>query len=314
MTNKWVRPILPIVIGVVALAILLYVGNAIASIRGGENAYGLGAQTALGIGGWVTWLIIGAIVVYLVYVFFADQPIWNVGTREVVFMAIGAVLYGLLSWATNVSTIFVPSVSLVSLRPAIAIPPLFGFLFGPVVGFFTGAFGNILGDALTGWGVFPAWDLGNGLLGMIPGLLMAFAVKKKAPSTIVWVVAALALIVAAFTLFAPGATFENPITGETANHSTFWWVLVVAAVFVVGAYFLFRQQSEITTAIVWSALGVIVGLGFASIADIWINGYTPVVAILGEFVPSVGPDIIFVAVLVPILLVAYRAAMARGGR
>jgi hypothetical protein len=301
MTNKWVRPILPIVIGFVALAVLLYVGNVIAAARSGGEAYGLGAQTVLGIGGWLTWLIIGAIIVYLVYVFFADQPIWNVGTREVVFMAIGAVLYGLLSWATNVSTIFVPSVSLVSLRPAIAIPPLFGFVFGPVVGFFAGAFGNILGDALTGWGVFPAWDLGNGLLGMIPGLLMAFANKKKQPGT-------------AFTLFAPGATFANPITGEEANHSAFWWVLVVGAVFVVGAYFLFRQQTEISTAIVWSALGVIVGLGFASIADIWINGYTPVVAILGEFVPAVGPDIIFVAVLVPILLVAYRAAMVRGGR
>ncbi len=313
MTNKWVRPILPIVIGFVVLAILLYVGNVIAAARSGGEAYGLGAQTALGIGGWVTWLIVGAIIVYLVYVFFADQPIWNVGTREVVFMAIGAVLYGLLSWATNVSTIFVPSVSLVSLRPAIAIPPLFGFLFGPVVGFFAGAFGNILGDALTGWGVFPAWDLGNGLLGMIPGLLMAFS-KKKAPATITWVVAALTLIAAAFTLFAPGATFANPITGEEANHSAFWWVLVVGAVMVVGAYFLFRQQAEITTAIVWSALGVIVGIGFASIADIWINGYTPVVAILGEFVPAVGPDLIFVVVLVPILLVAYRAAMVRGGR
>ncbi|HLO31950.1 MAG TPA: ECF transporter S component [Anaerolineales bacterium] len=314
MTNKWVRPILPIVIGFAALAILLYLGNAIASMRGGENAYGLGAQTALGIGGWITWLIIGAVIVYVVYVFFADQPIWNVGTREVVFMAIGAVLYGLLSWATNVSTIVVPSVSLVSLRPAVAIPPLFGFLFGPVVGFFAGAFGNILGDALTGWGVFPAWDLGNGLLGMIPGLLMVFATKKKQSATITWVVAALALIAAAFTLFAPGSTFENPITGEQANHSTFWWVLVLGAVVIVAAYFLFRQQTEINTAIVWSALGVIVGIGFASIADIWINGYTPVVAILGEFVPAVGPDIIFVAVLVPILLIAYRAAMVRGGR
>jgi uncharacterized membrane protein len=35
----------------------------------------------------------------------------------------------------------------------------FGYAFGPVVGFFTGAIGNTFGDALTGFGLFPQWRL-----------------------------------------------------------------------------------------------------------------------------------------------------------
>jgi uncharacterized membrane protein len=303
-----------VVVGLVALVVLLYLGNLIANARSGGQAWGLGQQSAFGLGGWVTWTVIGAVVAYGIYVGFADKPIWMVGTREVVYMAIGSVLYGVLSWATNVSTIIVPSVSLVSLRPAIAIPPLFGFLFGPVVGFFTGAFGNILGDALTGWGVFPAWDVGNGLIGMVPGLLWAFPDKRKAMGTITWVTVGVAVLVALFSRLAPGTTFANPITGETAEHGAFWWVLVVGAVLVLAARYLLRERQEAATAAIWGALGVIIGIGFAAIADIWINGYTFVVAILGEFVPAAGPNIIFVVILVPILLEAYRAATARGGR
>jgi energy-coupling factor transport system substrate-specific component len=36
-----------------------------------------------------------------------------------------------------------------------------------------GFIGNTLGDAITGWGFFWNWSLGNGLMGMIPGLIMA---------------------------------------------------------------------------------------------------------------------------------------------
>jgi hypothetical protein len=55
-------------------------------------------------------------------------------------------------------------------------------------------------------------------------------------------------------------------------------------------------------------------LGFASIADIWVNGYTPVVALIGEFAPAAGPDLLMVVVLVPVLYRAYQAAVARSGR
>ena len=61
-------------------------------------------------------------------------------------------------------------------------------------------------------------------------------------------------------------------------------------------------------------LGNLIGIGFAAISDIWINGYPPVVAIVGEFIPSAGPNLIFAAILVPILVVAYAAVRRQSGR
>lgn len=89
------------------------------------------------------------------------------GTREVVFAALGAALYGVLSWATNMLAL--PAAGNIALRPAVCIPMFFGVVFGPWVGFLSGFVGNIIGDALSGWGFWIWWDIGNGLMGMIPG-------------------------------------------------------------------------------------------------------------------------------------------------
>ncbi len=94
---------------------------------------------------------------------------WKFGTREIVYSAIGAALYGVLNWVFNSLTL--PGSTLVSIRPPVAIPMFMGIVFGPWVGFFSGAVGNVIGDLLSGYGFFWAWDLGNGLLGLIPGLL-----------------------------------------------------------------------------------------------------------------------------------------------
>jgi hypothetical protein len=68
--------------------------------------------------------------------------------------AIGAALYAIFSFIFNGSVFVVPSVSQVALRPAIVIPMFFGYTFGPVVGFFTGAVvqddfpdGGLIGDS-----------------------------------------------------------------------------------------------------------------------------------------------------------------------
>ncbi len=123
---------------------------------------------------WLLWTAIAAVLIYALYFATAANPAWEVGTRQVVYMAIGAALYGIFAFLFNGTVFVVPSVSLVSIRPAVAIPVFFGFVFGPVVGFFTGAVGNILGDFLTGWGVFPVWDIGNGLIGLVAGLVMLY--------------------------------------------------------------------------------------------------------------------------------------------
>ncbi|MBM4424103.1 MAG: hypothetical protein FJ030_12040 [Chloroflexi bacterium] len=108
-----------------------------------------------------------------------DKSIWKFGTREVVYAAIGAALYGVLSWVTNIFPL--PSAGNVSFRPAVAVLALFGVAFGPWVGLLSGLVGNTLGDALTGWGLYWNWSVGNGLMGMIPGLAVSMITAYNKP-------------------------------------------------------------------------------------------------------------------------------------
>jgi hypothetical protein len=101
------------------------------------------------------FVIIGLLIAFVIYWATRENKIWEVGTREVVYMAIGAALYAIFSYLFNGTVFVVPSISQVSLRPAIVIPMFFGYAFGPVVGFFSGAVGNMFGDALTGFGLSP---------------------------------------------------------------------------------------------------------------------------------------------------------------
>ena len=59
---------------------------------------------------------------------------------------------------------------------------------------------------------------------------------------------------------------------------------------------------------------MIVGIGFAAFADIFINGYTFWVAFVGEFVPAAGPNILFAILLTPLLYGAWRQAQSQSGR
>lgn len=97
------------------------------------------------------------------------KRLWQFGTREVVFAAIGAALYGVLSFLTN--PLQIPGAANVSVRPGVAVAMFFGVAFGPIVGFISGALGNIIGDLLSGYGFYPWWDLGNGIMAMFPGLI-----------------------------------------------------------------------------------------------------------------------------------------------
>ncbi|NPA89884.1 MAG: hypothetical protein GXO55_00290 [Chloroflexi bacterium] len=262
--------------------------------------------------GWVLY-IVGALIVMAIYFFFANKPIWEVGTREVVMMAIGAVLYGIFSWATNVFQL--PSVSFVSLRPAVAIPIFMGLAFGPVVGFFSGAVGNIIGDALTGWGVFPVWDLGNGLMGMIPGLILAWRTweeRRRVTERVLVLVGAILALFVVLTLLFPQV--EHPwMEGARAGQWTLGLLIITVVLIAVGWYFL-RTRPQVAVAVIWGALGVIVGMGFASLADIWVNGYSLATAIIGEFLPAAASNLVFDIILVPILYSAYEAARSQTGR
>jgi uncharacterized membrane protein len=95
------------------------------------------------------------------------SSLWEVTSRTIVYAAIGAALYGILL----VAQLPIPG-STVSVRPAFALVPFFGYAFGPVVGFFTGFVGNAVGDQISGWGLLTSWNwsLANGLVGLLAGL------------------------------------------------------------------------------------------------------------------------------------------------
>ncbi len=112
-----------------------------------------------------------------------NKKMWQFGTREVVFAAIGAALYGVLSFLTN--PLLIPGAGNVSVRPGVAIAMFFGVAFGPIVGFIAGALGNIIGDLLSGYGFFPWWDLGNGIMAMLPGLIWLTIVNFRDVKSIV---------------------------------------------------------------------------------------------------------------------------------
>jgi energy-coupling factor transport system substrate-specific component len=173
------------------------------------------------------------------------------GTREVVFAALGAALYGVLSFATNMLAL--PAAGNVALRPAVCIPMFFGVVFGPWVGLISGFLGNIIGDALSGWGFWIWWDIGNGLMGMIPGFAAAMITSYRDVKS-----------------------------------------LVIADVFVI--------------------VGVVVGMGFSSLSEIFVSGIDFATAFGGYFLPAALTNIVNGIILVPILMVAYDAIASRTGR
>jgi energy-coupling factor transport system substrate-specific component len=133
--------------------------------------------------------------------------LWKFGTREIVYSAIGAALYGVLNWVFN--NLQLPGTTLVALRPPVAVPMFMGIVFGPLVGLFTGFFGNVIGDLLSGYGFYWAWDVGNGLLGLIPGLLPLVGVTEIKTSRD-YVMAALAAVVASLVGIGFPALIADP--------------------------------------------------------------------------------------------------------
>jgi uncharacterized membrane protein len=266
------------------------------------------------------FVVIGLLIVLAVYFFTRENPIWEVGTRQVVYMAIGAALYAVFSYLFNGTVFVIPSISQVALRPAIAIPMFFGFAFGPLVGFFTGAVGNMFGDALTGFGLSPQWSIGNGLVGFISGLVFLFKDKKKSMDTILYVSGVLALLAVALFFVNPNQPNmlffdpDNNIFGDSPISLFAAISIIIGFVLVLAVRFGFAKNEEVAAAVTWGMLGNILGIGFAAISDIWINGFSLPATIVGQFLPAAGPNLIFAAILVPLLVGAYAAVQRQSGR
>ena len=131
------------------------------------------------------------------------------------------------------------------------------------------------------------------------------------------VIAALATIIYALFPTLANMMFFDPEAGifGDATISLFAGLSVlIGFVLVLIVRFLFRGNIDVTTAVTWSMLGNFIGIGFAALSDIWINGFSPAVAIVGEFLPAAGTNLIFAAILLPILVIAYEALQRQTGR
>jgi HAMP domain-containing protein len=90
------------------------------------------------------------------------------------FILIGcawSLVYGIMNGISN--TVLLPSAPIISLRPQIALPMVVGIIVHPIAGFLTGFAGNVIGDGISGFGLWKYWNwhLANGLMGLIPGLI-----------------------------------------------------------------------------------------------------------------------------------------------
>jgi multidrug transporter EmrE-like cation transporter len=260
------------------------------------------------------FVVLGLLIAFAVYLFTRDNKAWEVGTREVVWMAIGAALYAVFSWLFNGTVFVVPSLSQVALRPAIAIPMFFGYAFGPVVGFFSGAVGNIFGDALTGFGLSPQWSIGNGLVGFIAGMAMLFKDKKRSMDTVLWISGVLAVLTVVLFFF--NRDVQNQFYFVTQESVSIFAgiTILIGFVLVLAVRFGFASNEDVAAAVTWGMLGNILGILFAALSDIFINGFSLAAAVVGEFLPAAGPNLIFAAILVPLLVGAYAAVQKQSGR
>jgi hypothetical protein len=162
--------------------------------------------------------------------------------------------------------------------------------------------------------------LGNGLIGLVAGMVMLFGDKKRSMNTILIISAVLAAIATLIYLFnrtIPNMQFFAPdqgIFGDQQISLVVGLSAVIGFALVLIVRFAFAKNVDWGAAVTWGGLGNLIGLGFAAISDIWINGYPPAVAIVGEFLPSAGPNLVFAAILVPILVAAYAALRRQTGR
>jgi uncharacterized membrane protein len=280
----------------VAFAVLLVLAN---QFTDGETFHGLAPVTTIALA------LVGLLGLQRAT---EESDAWEIDIHHVAYMTLGAALYTLLSYLFN--HLLELSVGQVVLRPLVCIPVLFGYAFGPVVGFFTGAVGTLLGDVVTGWGVFPAWAIGGGLTGLVPGWVTVLADEKRNLPFLTTLVVLLVGIAASIVFVHPEV--PEPWTGEVHDYSFWGWALLFGGAVMLANRFLLEQVSVALAAVnLWGTLGVIAGNGFAALAHIWINEYSLGTAIIGEFAPAAATDILNLMVFTPLVLASYNAIRDR---
>lgn len=240
----------------------------------------------------------------------SESGSWEVRNRHIGVMALGAALYALTAYVFE--TLLDLSIGQLVIRPQVCLPILLGYAFGPVVGFFSGSVGSLLGDFVTGWGVFPAWHIGSGLTGLIPGLAAVLTNGEHEPPPISTLVIATIAITASIIFVHP--TAPEPWTGEVQDFSFWAWALVIGGVVMIGNSVLLQETHVDLAALnLWGTLGLLTGNAFASLAHLWLYEYSLATAVIGEFAPAAATDIFNLVVFTPLVLAAYRTAQTRVG-
>ena len=149
---------------------------------------------------------------------------------------------------------------------------------------------------------------------------MLFKDRKQSMNAVLWTGGILSLLAAILFFANRGQSnmmffdVNNGIFGD-AQISLFAGIsLIVGFVLVLAVRFGFAKNEDAAAAVTWSMLGNILGIGFAAISDIWINGFSLAAAVVGEFLPAAGPNLIFAAILVPLLVAAYASVQRQSGR
>jgi energy-coupling factor transport system substrate-specific component len=76
----------------------------------------------------------------------------------------------------------------------------------------------------------------------------------------------------------------------------------------------FKAASTLLKAELFVILGVVVGMGVASLSEMWVSGADMNTVIYLNFIPSAVANLINGLILVPILMIAYDAVISRSGR
>jgi energy-coupling factor transport system substrate-specific component len=99
----------------------------------------------------------------------------------------------------------------------------------------------------------------------------------------------------------------------------FWWDLGNGIqAMIPGLIFLtivsYKDFGSIIKAEIMVVIGIIVGMGLASLSEMWVSGTDFPTTVAVNFMPAFITNMIWGLVLVPILMVAYSAIQSRSGR
>jgi len=250
------------------------------------------------------------IFLFVLYLLTSRYRLWIVGPAQVLYMGLGTALYLGISYLFNAHLKL--SFGRIALRPAVCIPILFGFSFGPGVGFFTGAAGSLLADFAIGWDVFPIWSIASGLTGMIPGFMSLFQ-EENVPQRYLSTFVILMIILSAGLVFLHPIVPE-PWTGEIKDF-TFWaYALIMGGVTMIANSYLMEQRDlDLVSINLWGALGIIISTLLASLGDMWLNNFSLETALIGEYAPYTAIELLNLVLFAPIIMAAYHAARNRLG-